>query len=347
MPKVSIIIPVYNTEAYISRCLQSVQNQTVDDWECLLVDDGSTDKSGVLCDKYAEKDNRFIVIHKENGGVSTARNKGIEAAKGEYCCFIDSDDWLEPTYLQNFMDTMPGKYGVVLQSFYINYENSRRCVPILLPNKTIEKASELVCFLESADVVHNGFVWHRLFKLDIIKDNQIYYPVGISFAEDAIFFLNYILHTNNYLIINSCGYHYTKRDGSLTVVGHTLPADKYYHTIELMSQVIKNIIIKDNPDVSVLNDLKNYLWRLLYTWIVCRSMNSKYDYFRNQKFFFNFLKRYPVNQEVRTNSITMQYIISVVSKPPSVYRYFLLCFLRKIHRIEMKIIKLPKVIRCY
>ena len=94
-PKISIIIPIYKVEKYIRECLDSILNQTFTDWEALLIDDGSPDNSGVICDEYAAKDNRFKVFHKENGGVSSARNLGLEKATGEWVTFIDADDWIE------------------------------------------------------------------------------------------------------------------------------------------------------------------------------------------------------------------------------------------------------------
>ena len=100
MPKVSVIIPVYNVEQYLNRCIDSVLNQTYKDFEIILVDDGSTDKSGEICDVYAEKDSRITVIHKENGGLSDARNFGIDAARGDFLTFLDSDDYFHPEYLE-------------------------------------------------------------------------------------------------------------------------------------------------------------------------------------------------------------------------------------------------------
>ncbi|HJA50079.1 MAG TPA: glycosyltransferase, partial [Candidatus Fusicatenibacter intestinipullorum] len=92
--KISVIIPVYNVEKYLKRCLDSVINQTYKNLEIILIDDGSTDNSGKICDEYAQKDERIIVIHKENGGVSSARNKGLDICIGDYISFIDSDDWI-------------------------------------------------------------------------------------------------------------------------------------------------------------------------------------------------------------------------------------------------------------
>lgn len=100
MPKISIIVPVYKVEKYLHRCLDSIVAQTFTDWECILVDDGSPDGSGKICDEYAEKDGRFKVFHQENQGVSAARNKGLDNAKGEWIGFVDSDDWVSKEYFQ-------------------------------------------------------------------------------------------------------------------------------------------------------------------------------------------------------------------------------------------------------
>lgn len=100
MPKISIIVPVYKVEKYLHRCLDSIVAQNFTDWECILVDDGSPDGSGKICDEYAEKDGRFKVFHQENQRVSAARNKGLDNAKGEWIGFVDSDDWVSKDYFQ-------------------------------------------------------------------------------------------------------------------------------------------------------------------------------------------------------------------------------------------------------
>lgn len=99
MPKVSIIVPVYKAEKYLNRCIDSILAQTFTDWELLLIDDGSTDRSGDICDEYAKKDTRIRVFHKENGGVSSARNLGLDSAQGEWVTFIDADDYILPDFL--------------------------------------------------------------------------------------------------------------------------------------------------------------------------------------------------------------------------------------------------------
>ena len=110
---ISVIVPVCNVEKYIRRCLDSIQSQTFTDWECICIDDGSPDNSGKICDEYAEKNTRFVVLHKENGGVSSARNAGLDVAKGEYVTFCDSDDYVESNWLfEQYKDITSGDFDV-------------------------------------------------------------------------------------------------------------------------------------------------------------------------------------------------------------------------------------------
>ena len=105
MPKISIIVPVYNCKKYLRQCLDSILSQTFKDWECLLIDDGSTDESGSICDEYARRDNRFAAYHKENGGLTSARNYGLERSVGEWIMHVDGDDWIEVDSIERLLQT--------------------------------------------------------------------------------------------------------------------------------------------------------------------------------------------------------------------------------------------------
>ena len=123
-PKISVIVPVYNVERYLRKCLDSIIAQTFSDWECICVDDGSPDNSGKILDEYAAKDKRFVIIHKENGGVSSARNAGLDMARGEYITFCDSDDWIEKeTYEVAYMNAKKNNADIVTWQYQINDEN--------------------------------------------------------------------------------------------------------------------------------------------------------------------------------------------------------------------------------
>ena len=321
VPKISIIVPVYNAENYLYQCLNSIRKQTFKDWEAVLVDDGSTDNSGKICDDFASVDNRIKVIHKENGGVSTARNRGIEECNGEWCCFVDSDDWLEPDYLTNFLIKDYTQYGCILQSFFCDNTTKHVSIPYILPNKQILKASELEYFLENAEKVHNGFLWHRLFVVDIIKNNVIRFPIGISFAEDGLFFLNYILHTDNFYITSKLGYHYQIHDGSLTSKGKKLKKEVYFYLLEAYAKVTKKIMDKDYPNDEIRNGLKLYMWRLAYGWVFHRCMNSKQDYFDNIDLFSKYSSIYGIDNHVKNIPFSFKMIISIICDKPSSTKY--------------------------
>ena len=124
---ISVIVPVYNTEKYLDRCIQSILAQTYTDFELLLIDDGSTDLSGEICDKYAEQDSRVKVFHKENGGVSSARNLGLDKANGDWVTFVDADDWVTTLYLNNLSDNTNSAdfvVSIVGENDNISYQGS-------------------------------------------------------------------------------------------------------------------------------------------------------------------------------------------------------------------------------
>ena len=128
-PLISIIVPIYNVEKYLSRCINSVLSQTFPDFELLLIDDGSTDKSGYICDGYAQKDSRIKVFHIENGGVSAARNYGLDNARGEWITFVDADDWIDKDmYYKLYNEAILSEADIVICDFYIYYNQKPRLI---------------------------------------------------------------------------------------------------------------------------------------------------------------------------------------------------------------------------
>ena len=129
MPKISVIVPVYQVENYLDRCVESIKNQTFQDYACILVDDGSTDRSGGMCDQYAQQWANFSVIHKQNGGLSSARNAALEVAQGEYLCFLDSDDLLHPQALELMLDAMEKTKADMVSANLQEFTTDMPCVP--------------------------------------------------------------------------------------------------------------------------------------------------------------------------------------------------------------------------
>ena len=192
-PFISIIVPVYKVERYLPRCIESILGQTCTNFELILVDDGTPDRSGIICDRYAEKDSRIRVIHKENGGVSTARNAGIDAAKGEWITFVDSDDWVSNDYLDvllkplnlNECDLIVG--AIEWRNVFISssvYEER-------LINVEKTGSQEILNAINRTEFYGSCL---KLFKREIIEQNQLRYMENVAMAEDAIFVNNYLVN---------------------------------------------------------------------------------------------------------------------------------------------------------
>lgn len=201
-PKISIIVPVYNAEKYLNRCIDSILSQTFKDFEVLLVDDGSKDKSGAICDEYAKKDNRVRVFHKENGGVSSARNVGLDEANGKYISFVDSDDWVVPAYFAELLSLYHGDIDLV-ECSYIYYGNEQ----ILFKTEFVESDSEH--YLEKLFQnrrFYEGFLWVKLFKATLI--NNLRFESKLAFNEDRVFIAQYMLKCRKVVATQKCLYYY-------------------------------------------------------------------------------------------------------------------------------------------
>lgn len=208
---VSVIVPVYNVEKYLEKCLDSIINQTYEDIEIILIDDGSQDNSGAICDVYAKRDNRILVIHKENTGVSDTRNKGIDVAQGKYICFIDSDDTVSLSYIEKLVQpTRHEDYDLVICNFQK-----------LFPDKVLDMSfSNIKCFsgvfIRDYQFLYTitSFPCGKLYKASVIKGKNIIFPVDFPDAEDQMFNFQYYCYVKKYCLINEPLYYYWQRSGS-------------------------------------------------------------------------------------------------------------------------------------
>ena len=222
--KVSIIIPVYNTEQYLSRCIDSILGQNFTDFELLLIDDGSTDGSAKICDAYAEKDSRIRVLHKENGGVSSARNLGLKMATGDWICFVDSDDELLPDGLQVMADGISNEVSMVLAGYH-EYEDDRLTVDtsaMEVKGEVIDRNEALVMMYPSEDKVYMGYSVAKLFNRELINRFGVSFNEHIAIKEDTLFVVDYLCRNEKPVYFTSIPvYKYLKVStgamGSLTV----------------------------------------------------------------------------------------------------------------------------------
>ncbi len=214
-PKVSVIVPIYNVEKYIQKCIDSILSQTFTDFELILVDDGSPDKCGEICEQYALKDNRIKVVHKENGGLSDARNAGMKYANGLYTIFIDSDDWIKSTMIGEIVKLIDEYNADIIQvgfyyayKDYLLYDDRYYCEndkPVVLDNFSLMK--ELVI----NERVKN-FAWGKLYKTELIKD--IPFKKGVLF-EDVFWAHQVMQRVNKYVLSNKPLCYYLQREDSI------------------------------------------------------------------------------------------------------------------------------------
>lgn len=212
---VSIIVPFYNSEENIRRCINSIVNQTYANLEIILVDDGSTDNSLTICEKYSKRDTRILTIHKKNEGVSIARNTGIDSSHGEWITFVDSDDWLERDFI-----------SVLL-------EHSKDA-DIIISNCTKNKeyyGEDIYDYVETyAKSISGTACHHKIIRSSLIKNNRVYFASRFNYGEDTLFSLNLLQYCNGIKLLEYQGYHFTHSD--------ILVSEKYNQSIEDINEKI-------------------------------------------------------------------------------------------------------------
>ncbi|WP_270568130.1 glycosyltransferase family 2 protein, partial [Clostridium beijerinckii] len=228
MPGVSIIIPVYNVQKYLKKCLESVIRQTMKDIEIIIINDGSIDNSLEICRQYSKNDKRIKLIDKKNEGVSKARNTGILHATGKYICFVDSDDWIESNMIENLYNFVLVNDSDFCMCNFIK-ENESKCdyVRSNLDKKVLNeneiKKHLLIPLIERDDNEKEHILarfrtpWGKLFKRDIIEKYNIRFKEDLIIGEDFLFNLDFLIHANKVIISDKFHYHYINNTNSATM----------------------------------------------------------------------------------------------------------------------------------
>ena len=223
VPVISVIVPVYNQEALVARCIESILLQSFADFELILIDDGSTDNSGILCDEWSLKDSRIRSFHQQNSGVSVARNMGIEQAKGIYIVFVDSDDWVRKDYLDCLLkDALGnGKRGLVIQGF-LSYapDGSRRNDEKCFVSVSSDSYANIGEMIEQYDLGECGFTVSKLYNRSLIMQYGIRFEKHISFCEDLLFMYDYLLRADYLVLGKAQEYVYIRYPSSLSTRLH-------------------------------------------------------------------------------------------------------------------------------
>lgn len=263
-PKVSIVVPVYNAEKYLRCCIDSIISQTFTDWELLLIDDGSKDASGRICDEYAAKDSRIRVFHKKNSGVSSARNLGLDNVQGEWVTFVDSDDWIKPLYLEHLL-TFAQTADLIIAYATIFRGNDTEGVEEKYPERHITAENFSLLFEENAMSWHTS-PWSKFYKRSLIETQRLRFVQDVHLGEDAIFLYSYMLQTKKIRVTNLTDYCYRSEvPGSLTKRTNALQSEllgmqKIHVLVDRMIDE-KNLSVKAQKE---LNWLKaSYVHRVL------------------------------------------------------------------------------------
>lgn len=206
MNLVSIIVPVYNTEKYLDECLKSIICQTYSNLEIILINDGSTDSSLSICQKYAKIDKRIIVIDQNNNGVSFSRNKGLEMAKGDYISFIDSDDVVLKNFIEEMVKAIDG-FDMSLCGFSEYYKNKKKSHNLVKEEMTSQDCISKIFLNDS----YGGYSCTKMFKNDIIKKNKLKFDININMQEDKMFIIEYLRRTKKVNVIDKNLYLYRMR----------------------------------------------------------------------------------------------------------------------------------------
>lgn len=232
---ISVIVPIYKAEKYLRRCIDSILAQTYTDFELLLIDDGSPDRSGEICDEYAKQDSRVRVFHKPNGGVSSARNLGLDNAKGEWITFVDADDWVELNYLDNLLlsdnaDMVIGGVCCCSSGRLLEFDDK------------IYSGNALLNFINRNKGYKANPPWGNLLRSSLIKDKNIRFDEVIRFGEDAVFNLQYLCHCKLVCTTSNCDYNYWDYDISANASQkYCLSIDEVEYTLRKLTNLNSQI----------------------------------------------------------------------------------------------------------
>ena len=278
--KLSIVIPIYNVAEYLRQCLDSVYLQVKDNYEVILVDDGSTDNSGAICDEYRLKYPQTIVIHKENGGLSDARNAGIKVTTGEFIYFIDSDDWLAPNAISTLLDfALENSCEVVQGGFYyayngyLLYDNSKK-TPLVLNRE--QSMKELI----KNDYIKN-FAWGKIYKTEIVK--RYLFQKG-KFFEDSYWQHHIVNEIRNYGVVPTPLYYYRQRESSIS-------GQFSIKSLDLLRGYEERLNFISNNYPQLINLMTKQYWKLLSQMLLVSKYNTKCEkQFKN--YWTNAIKEY-------------------------------------------------------
>ena len=271
---VSIVVPIYNAENYLTKCIYSIIKQTYKNIEIILVNDGSTDNSLKICETFALNDKRIIIISQKNMGVSTARNIGINVAKGEYISFVDSDDTIEDNYIQELVDNSnSGKVDVVICGYNDIYTNNKKIENKLSDDiKLNGKISDDYAILKK----YLKYRYLKIYKMNLLKENNINFPIHFTDAEDQVFNFKIFSLAKNYNFVNESLYNYCHVNSESLSKQATIKS--FFSNLEKLK---KEKIFLDTKNIKEKElCLTNSAFDIIWKYAVIKDINDNYFKFR-------------------------------------------------------------------
>lgn len=274
--KISVIIPVYNVAEYLSKCIETVINQSYANLEIILVDDGSSDGSAELCDEYMQRDSRIKVIHKENGGSTSSRNAGLKIATGKYVGFVDSDDWIEENMFELLYSAISScNADIAVARIYIDqgnisYEDEKRSIISGVYEKSDNIISHNIIYTD--DYKQRGIspnLWDKLFLREKFIESQAIVDVRTKFAEDDLCVYDCLLKADRVVFIDLPVYHYCQTIGSVTKSSD----ENYFEKISLFYKQMKEVFKQYEESKLLLEKLNKYMFEF-----VLRGINSSFGF---------------------------------------------------------------------
>lgn len=291
----SVIVPVYNVEKYLKECVDSILKQTFEDFELILVDDGSKDSSGIICDEYAASDRRVRVIHKENGGQSTARNAGVAMATGEFAVFLDSDDFIsDSTFFEDIKLIADNDTDIVVFKYSKYFTNRIDDCGISLKGLQTNNKSDFLEELVKRDAFFCS-CWSKVTKMSILKENNITFDEKLS-CEDMDWYYNVVLHAKTFKVADKSYVYYRQRENSVTSSFKKKSIEDYLFTVQKWSKTF-NEISNEREKRIMLSSLAKLYCNLLISY---SRHTAELKNLKKEIFSYKHLLSYDMNPRTRT-----------------------------------------------
>lgn len=311
IPKLSIVVPVYNVAEYLQDCLDSLLAQTNPDFELLLVDDGSTDASGVICDDCRQRDPRIRVIHQPNRGVSVARNRGLDRASGEWISFVDPDDYVEPDYVETLLAECEDAADLTFFGATVFREGAlpEKRLPMAARSTDRNSLQAILLWLKHNPEQYEyfGFTWNKLFRTSLIREHGLRFPEGLDLREDEVFTKAYSCHIRSLKVLDRAIYNYRMR-----VTGLSSRRGSYMQYARLCCELIR--LEGEYDYVPLMLWERQHVLNFMYI-AVKTAYRNRISHERFLKRFYIFYHRSPLRSMLQLGSLA-----KMLDKPYGKYR---------------------------